>query len=494
LPLCHFVTLPLLFCPSPAAAQLDDRHPQIERIVELHGAVAGAFARQAIPEAEAALRELIDLEPHNFVNWYNLACARARQDDAEQACDYLMGALERGFIDLNQLKGDPNLEPIRESETYRKVVANWQMLVDKHVDANLAVVQKQYNPRLYETVKDHDLRLAYYSAFDPESFEDARREIDLIAKWASDNVFENVNTPEFLSDKPWIIVLLPNRRDFVRWATSVYGPEAINSMNQIGGSYMHDKKQLVAQDLGSSLRHEFFHVLHWRDNMQHRQAHPVWIQEGLCSLIEDYDVKEGDLVPAPSWRTNTAVRLANGGSLMHLTELATLPRGRFTGSRPLAHYAQARTLFLYLYRMGKLKAWYETYRRTYSEDPTGIRALEIVFGADIDQVNDDYQSWVRLLPEIPEWNRTRDGFVSIGVDINPGDGDGPIIEHVARREAQAAGLRARDVITAIDGRPTRDVHELLRVLNDYDPGDTIEISYRRRNRHETASVTLTERR
>ena len=490
--LCAFVPLCLLSSP-PSVAQTDATHPNYDRIRELQSRVAGAFARDDLDAVEPILRELIELEPENFVNWYNLACARARKGDDADAIEYLRGAIEHGFIDINHLRADASLAAIHDTPEYRAIIANWDTLVEAHADANLAIVQKLYNPRRYTIVKDPHLRLAYYSAFDEEDFEAARREIDLIADWANEHVFPGINDPDFLADKPWIVVVLPTRPDFQRWATSVYGPGAINSMNQIGGSYMHDKKRLVAQDLGTSLRHEFFHVLHWRDNMHYRQGHPVWIQEGLCSLIEDYDVVDGEIVPVPSWRTNTAVRLARSGNMMHLRDLASTPRSRFTGTRPLAHYAQARTLFLYLYQEGKLKEWYATYRETFNEDTTGILALERTFGTDIDTIDRDYNAWVRTLPEVPEWNRMPDGFVSIGVEVNPGTGDGPRIVRITKRTAQDAGLRARDVITAIDGRPTRDVHELLRVLNDYEPGDTVEITYRRRNDHETTSVVLSPR-
>jgi len=490
-PLCLLL---LLLLPSPTHAQLDQTHPDYERIHELHSKVAGAFGRQDIPAAEAALAQLVELEPGNFVNWYNYACVHALNDRLDEAAQCLMRAVERGFIDVNHMTSDRNLKALHDHPDYLRIVGNWDTLVEANVDANLEAVQRQYDPRRYEIEKDPELRLAYYSAFDPESFRVARMEIERIAAWADEHVFGNVNDEAFLEDKPWVVVVLPTRRDFRRWAASVYGEAAINATSQIGGSYTHDKNRLVAQDLGSSLRHEFFHVMHWRDNMHHRQGHPVWVQEGLCSLIEDYDVKDGDLVPAASWRTNSAVRLARNRGLLHLKELAETPRGRFTGFRPLAHYAQARTVFLYLYRMGKLKAWYETYRETFNEDPTGIRAMEIVFGLPIDEINEQYAEWVRMLPEVPEWNRMPDGFVAIGVEVNPGSGDGPVVDHVSGRSAYDAGLRRRDVITAIEGRPTRDVHELLRVLNDYRPGDVVEITYRRRNRTETASVRLIERR
>src|SRR5690606_4633408 len=82
---------------------------------------------------------------------------------------------------------------------------------------------------------------------------------------------------------PWVIVFLPMPRDYARWAMGKFGP----GWRQVGGSYSDDEKMLVTQDLGGTLRHEFWHVLHWRDQRRRGQLHPIWIMEGLCSLVED---------------------------------------------------------------------------------------------------------------------------------------------------------------------------------------------------------------
>ena len=83
------------------------------------------------------------------------------------------------------------------------------------------------------------------------------------------------------ADPPASIVVLPSKRDFTTWLIVTFGPAARTGFSTIGGSYIHEKKELVSQDLGSTLRHEFFHVLHWRSMIRLAQDHPIWIQEGL---------------------------------------------------------------------------------------------------------------------------------------------------------------------------------------------------------------------
>src|SRR5690606_4580755 len=131
---------------------------------------------------------------------------------------------------------------------------------------------------------------------------------------------------------PWVTVVLPARVDYARWALRRFG----EGWERIGGQYSHDNKLLVAMDLGSTLRHEYWHVLHWRDQDRRGQRHPIWIMEGLCSLPEDLEpTATGDFKPAPSWRTNMARRLARAGGLMPWEVMFSLDPQRFTRSRPL---------------------------------------------------------------------------------------------------------------------------------------------------------------
>jgi hypothetical protein len=289
--------------------------------------------------------------------------------------------------------------------------------------------------------------------------------------------------------------------DLRKWIVAVYGMDAVQGFSGIGGHYDHDQKRLVAMDLGATLRHEFFHVLHWRSATRLGQDHPIWIQEGLCSLVEDYeqgaDGKPESMRPVASWRSNIAKRLAAGGKLPSIKSLATMRRDRFNTSVPLSNYAQARTFFLYLFQQSKLKEWYAHYTAHYEDDPTGLKSIEAVLGKAVPQIDREYRAWLKSLPEVAEQNRP--GNVGIGADVESGDGDGPVIVALPRdatrgeSPAKKAGLRVGDVITAIDGQPTRDLNELVRILGTHKPGDEVEVTYRRGKTHAAARVTLEHR-
>ena len=72
--------------------------------------------------------------------------------------------------------------------------------------------------------------------------------------------------------------------------------------------------------------------------------------------------------------------------------------------------------------------------------------------------------------------------------------EGVIITRVAQRgSAFDAGLQVGDVITDLDGIPTKGVSEFLTLLWSYKVGDTVEVSYIRSNKAFETTVDLSER-
>ena len=72
--------------------------------------------------------------------------------------------------------------------------------------------------------------------------------------------------------------------------------------------------------------------------------------------------------------------------------------------------------------------------------------------------------------------------------------EGVIVTRLAQRGAAFdAGLQVGDVITSLDGIPTKGVSEFLTLLWSYEVGDSVEISYNRSNKLFEATVELAER-
>lgn len=472
--------------PIPSAADPSSESPSA-RASRLQSRAFNAIRDNDFEDARSALEELAALQPTSFVVHYNLACVHARLSDKTRAVENLHRAIELGFIDLRQLQTDPDLQSIRTEPGYLTLIDNWDAIIRARADANHDRVREIYGDAYrYET--DEKRRLLYACAYDEQSFEIARNELALLADWGIAEIFHDLQDPT--TPDPFVTVVLPNRDDFLRWVAMTYGPASRNNFSGIGGAYDHDRKQLVAQDLGATLRHEFFHVLHWRSASRLGQQHPIWIQEGLCSLVEDYDIINGTLTPVPSWRTNTAKRILSGGQLTPIEELAAIPRDRFTaGGRTMARYAECRTFFLFLSQRGVLGPWYRHYLGHFKSDPTGVASILATLDTDIDGLNAMYRDWLKKLPAVPEPGG-REGRAGLGVDIDPGSGDGPVVTQTVSKAARTSGIRAGDVVYAVNNRPTRDAFELVRVLGSYEPGEPATVSIRRGSRHLTFEVQL----
>jgi S1-C subfamily serine protease len=89
------------------------------------------------------------------------------------------------------------------------------------------------------------------------------------------------------------------------------------------------------------------------------------------------------------------------------------------------------------------------------------------------------------------------GRANLPVNVGPGGGDGPVVidDGIAaflggKDPASRQGLRPRDVIVAVDGKPVADLSDLARVLGEKDEGETVEVVVRRRGERVSVRVRL----
>lgn len=466
----------------------------------LEKAVLGAFERKDFAGAEILLRELIPLDHENFVPWYNLACALSQQGKADEAVKMLEQAVARGYSDFAHLTVDPDLAKIRDTPGYARLVSAWKQSLEKNAQQRIEKLRQRYMPAggnsPYRFEQDDARRLAIFSAFKPELLEQAKRELSQLGGWWDANVLPEGDAAAQAAKSasiPIVTVLLPTRQDYREWAQKRFG----EGWERVGGAYVNDERALVSMDLGATLRHEYWHVLHWRDMEARGQLHPIWVMEGLCSLPEDVDVGPGGaMIPKASWRTNIVQRLAKSRNLTPWEVMFAMDQKRFVGSRPLAFYAQGRAIFLWLFQQGKLRAWYGEFVRGFDQDRTGKKAFERVFGLPIREVERQFGAWARALPEVAE--EVGRGRANLPVEVDPGNGDGVIVSPVAlsdvldssRLGGADSALKPRDVISAVDGKAVRDFNDLARVLGEYEPGATVELDVRRRDRPMKVRVML----
>lgn len=478
------ITLTLMLCVAPVWATLDEPKPS-----QLEAKGVMAMRSGEYEQAEGVFRDLIELRPDSYVGHYNLAAAHSMQGEVPEAIAAMSNAIALGFTDKPQLFRDSHVEALRADPWFDELMNQWDALIDARREADITLIEGLFRKKI-ESRTDETLRFELRSGHDPVATDEAMEELQMIADWAHRELFTEL--PEHdLSDSPWIMIGLPDRTGFARWAITVFGPEVRGSLSSVGGAYEHQQRRLVAQDLGATLRHEFVHVLHWRDMSRLGQVHAPWIQEGLASLIEDYDKRGGNPEPVPSWRTNIVQRLLKANRLPSIEDLSRVDMNSFTAKRPLAQYAQARAAMLWLLDTNKLDEFYQHYCAHYHQDPTGYRSILAATGQEPPELEKSYRAWVRALPPVPETGA--DLNATLGIEIENGSGDGVVVKALPGGARRRTGLKLGSVITHINGRPTRDLFELIRVLGDYGPGQRVTLHHRRGTVHTTSEATLIAR-
>ncbi|MGD9691985.1 MAG: PDZ domain-containing protein [Phycisphaerales bacterium] len=439
-----------------------------------------AVERHDLPLARRLYTDLIARFPSDWALHYNLACVHALSGDPDLALKALEESISLGYTDFDHLASDPHLRSLHDIRRFQVILAARPDILDARAKADLNAAIEALGPR-YRTLQDPDLRLNYVCAMDETALESARAEIAKVAKWADAEVWQHEQDQELALTAPWVTVILATPEDYVKFVP----------VPGVGGVYDHDRRMLVAQDIGPSLRHEFMHLLHYRRMMRLGQRHAFWLQEGLGSLPEDFT----DARPGVSWRTNILRRLARHNALASWDELFAMPKERFTTLRPVANYAQARGVFLFLSEKGKLPEWLSAYERALAEKAERAErvAFEQVFGEPIGAVERSYRQWAKELPEVAE--KLGYGDASLGVVVGPGDGDGPRVEAVEDERGFSPGNRlwTGDVISAVGGVVTPTMQELVQALSGYGVGDEVEVSVRRGKKRETVRVRLVAR-
>jgi len=438
------------------------------------------------PSAVALYEAIVRTDPTDKFAVYNLACARAMAGQIDAAAETFLDSLSLGIVDMFHVERDEHLAPIRGDSRYKAVIANWRKLLDARFDAEIKAMEKAFGPE-YTFRRDDERRLGFAAAVDQRDVDAVMQEVRRV--WAFSATLFPVESPDPARPDPWVHVILPTPQDFVRY---------VGGAVHIGGYYARDDKRLVSRDLGPSLRHELFHVEHWRHMDRIGQVHAIWIQEGLASLVEDVEIApDGSLILQPSWRTNIAKRLGEVNRLMPLAKFSAMTREQFASQKPRATYAQARAWMLFLHERGLLAKWYADYTDHFDQDPTGVASMERTLGAEGREVDKLFRAWLESVPEVAEVDHP--GDATLGVALAQGSGAGPVVsEIVASRPGGVGGdrgarLRNKDVILAIDGRSVRTLDDLHRILGEFEVGDTVQVSVRRGAAERVIPVVLVAR-
>ena len=162
------------------------------------------------------------------------------------------------------------------------------------------------------------------------------------------------------------------------------------------GFYSPDADALIMNIAtgGGTLVHEIVHPYVEADF----PGAPPWLNEGLGSLFEQSDERDGHIVGLTNWRLAGLQRGLAAGVVPSFRELTSLDEHAFYADDTGVDYAASRYLLYWLQQRGQLRAFYRAYRAARDQDPSGFDTLSATLGVkDADDARADWEAFVRTL-------------------------------------------------------------------------------------------------
>jgi hypothetical protein len=321
-------------------------------------------------------------------------------------------------------------------------------------------LKRKYGDSMSHYEVDHDLKMVFATALDDRSHKEVKEFVSAHAKAMQRDLFAH-------PIERYLTVVIPKK-----WA------------NPKVTGHFYPPAYVDAATIGSNLRHEFTHALHFADQQGRGQEHPVWIMEGLAVLYQDSRIIDSFAVPQITYRVMELQQEVQNKKIYAFPVMMKLVHRAFTSH----HYQQAGSMLMYLYQKGLLKTFYEAFTTGYKEDPTGIAACEKVCGKKIGEVQKDWVEWLLKLPPplpLPGENRP-----SLGLGFKQ-HADGLVIDQLATGgPAEAAQLKTGDVLVRLGDQRIVDDDDLIRVVFSSTIGGTLPIQYRRGDQYVDAKITI----
>jgi hypothetical protein len=107
---------------------------------------------------------------------------------------------------------------------------------------------------------------------------------------------------------------------------------------------------------------------------------PAWFNEGLGSLYEQCEDRDGHIHGLTNWRLRGLQEAIAAKQVPSFEALMALDEGGFYGADSARNYAQARYLCYYLQEKGLLIKFYRAFVAACEDDPTGYQTLQATLG------------------------------------------------------------------------------------------------------------------
>ncbi len=210
-------------------------------------------------------------------------------------------------------------------------------------------------------------------------------------KWAVDKL-----KAEYFTYDPVYIVdiwLFKNDVDYRRYAKEIFNEIPTSPYGYVLPSD-HSLIMNIATG-GGTLVHEIVHPFLGANFPDC----PAWFNEGLASLYEQSEEKDGRIVGLTNWRLSGLQARIKSGKLPSFETLCNSGTKFYSQDSLYSdNYAQARYLCYFLQEAGLLKKYYQQFVANSKTDPTGYQTLQKILGIkDMKKFQTDWQNWVLKL-------------------------------------------------------------------------------------------------
>ena len=108
--------------------QLFDRLKEVREKLKKNPADGELIGQEKaiLKKMEDRLAHLVEAHPQNYETRYNLACLLAMQEREEEALEALAAAVEAGWWNIVHTRRDPDLEPLRDTEQFGRILRRMQ--------------------------------------------------------------------------------------------------------------------------------------------------------------------------------------------------------------------------------------------------------------------------------------------------------------------------------------------------------------------------------
>jgi hypothetical protein len=199
---------------------------------------------------------------------------------------------------------------------------------------------------------------------------------------------------EYFEQKPTevtTIFLFKGDKSYRAWAKKLYGDY---DLSRFGYYKPSERVMLMNINTGSgTLVHEMTHALVRYDFPDI----PSWFNEGLGSLYERCSLQNGEILGYVNWRLPDLKDAIEDNSYTNLKNLVNTSEDEFYGNNSGFYYAQARYLCMFLQEKRILKEFYKAFRDNYTNDKTGKKTLEEIYGKNLSELEKEYLDWVETL-------------------------------------------------------------------------------------------------